>query len=455
MSKKSPLLEIEEKYLVEKIKVNGLYFWPFVRNYIGSQIHFNQDREVKISSKNIVTLITSLNYGFFNLFKKVDYLFISSSDQRRNIDDQFTERMDYFIEKLNPKKCLLIEQTNPKHFDINKVKTKNISSKTWFYLLEKIVSYFIFTKIENEEILINVLNEYQLKTNYKNLSKKFHSQYIIFKTFLKIKKPKKVFLTVAYVNCARVKAAKDLGIEVIEFQHGIINKSHYGYNVSKLIDSNFYPDFLLSFGEKEIEVFDSNNHYIEQDNVLSLGSFYIDHLLNVSNNKKHPKIIELSKKYKQIIAFSCQDAFDDLWIPFLTDIAIQAKDLAFILMPRHKSIDFYEKFSFPQNVSFIPELNTYEIILQVDIHTTINSTTAIEAVSLGTQNVLINIDNLSKRYLNNVLKEFTYYADTPKEFIDIVQKIKAVEKKNVINSNSLNIKPNFQENIELILDKIE
>lgn len=451
----TPLLStIETQFDVEKIKVNNLHFWPFIRNYIGSYLHFQKDREVKVSSQNVLPLLKSLGFGFWNYLKPARYVFMSSSDQRKLIDGKYKDRMNFYAKALNEDNYLFIEHPNPQHYPYKATEGKNKVSKIWWYGFELLISPFLSIKIENEQILKDILNEYKLPIDHKKMAQKFIAQYKVAHLFFKWKKTERFFCTTAYINCAKVKAAKTLGIQVVEFQHGIINKSHYAYNVPKAIDSSFYPDYLLTFGEQEKEVFSAENYYIAQNRVLPIGSFYIDYLLEKSSNI-NPEIKRLKNKYKNIIAFSCQDAMEELWIPFFKEISENDKENAYILMPRHKKAKDYAACNFSNNVYFMPQLNTYQIMAQADIHSTINSTTAIESLALGTPNILLNVNDLAKKYLSKTLQYYTQYANNPKEYLELIKNFKSVKKEEIIETNRDNIVPQFKQRIPQIIQDIE
>ncbi|PID94164.1 MAG: hypothetical protein CSA95_04520 [Bacteroidetes bacterium] len=444
------LLQIEKRYQVEQIRANGLPLWPFMRNHIGSYLTFQRGIEAEITTGVTFQLIKNLGFGFWNLFKPARSVFMSSKDQRKFINGVYVDRMNYYIDALGEDRHIFIEQPSLDHFPYRKTKGKNNVSKTWFNLIERIYALFISVEITGEEILQQLLSDYDIPLNYRQKAKKFIAQYRVSQFFFKRKKSAYFFCTTAYMNTPRIKAAKELQIEVVEFQHGIINENHYGYNLCKTIDPQCYPDYLLTFGEKEREVFPESNHYVAQERVLPIGSFYIDHLLE-NPTEKHPLIQQLRKQYTLIIAFSCQDAMETLWVPFLKSVAENDPRNAYILMPRHKTMKAYAPYHFPSNVYGIPDLNTYQIIQQANIHSTINSTTAIEALALGTPNILLNINNLSVRYTEKMHLKFTHYAATPEAFLHHLKHFTQPERAEVIQSNKQNIVPSFTKRIPGII----
>jgi hypothetical protein len=92
----------------------------------------------------------------------------------------------------------------------------------------------------------------------------------------------------------------------------------------------------------------------------------------------------------------------------------------------------------------------------VDFHSTVNSTCALEAPSLGVQNIMINIQDLSKNYYELILnnKNITRYANTPNEYVKIINNFTKIDKKTIQESNDDIIKSHYTENIKKVLNKL-
>ena len=143
-------------------------------------------------------------------------------------------------------------------------------------------------------------------------------------------------------------------------------------------------------------------------------------------------------------------------LPFLKSATERCADIGFLFVPRHKHAEHYQQYGLPDNVIFIHELDAYQSMAAGDIHTTLNSTCALEAPSLGTVNVLMNIDNMARKYLEKLLveNESTYYASNVDEFCELVRKVPVSDKNLMKSSNSGNIRENFKSNLKWAIDKI-
>ena len=64
---------------------------------------------------------------------------------------------------------------------------------------------------------------------------------------------------------------------------------------------------------------------------------------------------------------------------------------------------------------------------------------------MGVPNILVNIERQSREQLGNVIgnNPYTHIVDTPKAFVEALEKLKEVNGEEVMNSNAYNIKPGF------------
>ncbi len=135
----------------------------------------------------------------------------------------------------------------------------------------------------NDEYLKSFILENGIKVNTNYAIRKNIAQYkVMYKFFKKRPEIKHVFLTVSYTNFGLIKACKELGIQVIEIQHGVINTEHYGYNYFYTPQQCQYPDFLLTLGNADCEFFKSSplSKFLTP---VSIGSFIIEYYLQKSS----------------------------------------------------------------------------------------------------------------------------------------------------------------------------
>ena len=130
--------------------------------------------------------------------------------------------------------------------------------------------------------------------------------------------------------------------------------------------------------------------------------------------------------------------------------------ICYILIPRQPVQTDYSALKLPNNVMVIVNKDFYELMAYVDFHSTVNSTCALEAPSLGVQNIMINIQDLSKNYYELILnnKNITRYANTPNEYVKIINNFAKIDKKTIQESNNDIIKSHYTENIKKVLNKL-
>jgi hypothetical protein len=453
---KNILKEIEMKYPVDTILVDGEQVWPYLRlaynfEYI-KKMASELDEKVPYLpfAKRLLKMLKNSFYGFTNWFGKYGYVALSDASERKNINGKyFNKLLDPIIDELGRDKVLYIETPAPSLYPAKRVHTKNIVCHDLLTLLAAIWARFILKGcvIQNEFILKTIQKEYGLEIDDARMIKFFGAQRRLFDLLFRRIKPK-ALLSSDYGSCIpAVKAAKDLGIKVIEFQHGAMGKEHEAYNVAVEIDKTYFPDYLLVFGRRELKTFD-NSLFIDCENVYPVGSFYIEYVRK--NYKPESNLIEQLKNYRRSVGVTLGWTVERRAIEFICQAAKLDKTIFYILIPRRPQEEYYSTLNLPENVTVIKDKNFYELMMYVDFHSTVYSTCAVEAPSLGVQNILINIDNLSKQYYGADLNDSRVirYADTPKEFVEIINTFEKLDRDTICELNEDSIAMNYEENIQ-------
>ncbi len=438
MSILSKIEEIETKYHFNDITFNNVQLWPYLRVYLSYSI-FGKEK-TNANKKVIGNAVKNLFYGFSNYFKKVDYIIFSNTEQRKLINNKYYDRFDFLPD--NYKKNLFFELTTNSFYKRNQIPTKNIVSKIPLYFLSKVIERFVsLNSIKNKEIIDTIIKDNNFELDVDSLLRNYISHYKVAKLLIKIYKPKALVLITSYTNYPYIHAFKEKGVKVIEFQHGLINENHLAYNFKSNSDRKMFPDYLFTFGEFEKEIFNKNNNFIQKDNVLPIGHFYIDLL-----KKNFIKNIDLSNKlskYKCSVAVTLQPTYEKKLIDFIESIAAIYSDIAFVIVPREKSELTFQN----NNVITYSVLNCYEIILNCDIHSTIYSSCAVEAIGLNKPNILINIDNKSMEHLGFILlEEKNKVVNTIDDFIKASKELDVIKFKKTLKNKFFN--NNFVQNMD-------
>lgn len=460
--------EIETKYNVSSISVNDIQVWPFLRvsyyfqygrSYIFEVLNNNSNRTKIIFSR--LKRIRNVFYGFWNLFKKYDYIVFSDTLERRLVSGKYIDKIaEYLLYELGEKRVLLIENpVNGLHFNRSKISTKNIISLDIFCIFCN--KYFLRKKlcIKNEVILKEINKKYGLNINYHRIIAQFIFYKYMFIIFYKIYNPKAIFINCYYslIHQAAICAAKKKGIKTIELQHGIINNKHSAYNIFTYLDKSFFPDYLLAFGDYVKNVFNEGNYFIKKENVLPVGSMYLDYInYKYKPSKGNVKIfINFRKKYKKIVTVSSQWTIESKLIKFIKKSASLSKDILYIFVPRDINKN-YSNVNFPENIIILKHLDVYQITKETNFHSTVYSTCASEAPAIGVPNILININNQAKMYYSNLLtnRDVTRFVDTEKEFVNTILTWHTKTKREIMSLHNGFYKENHKKNLRHALQGI-
>jgi len=456
--------EIETSYDVKSIKVDDIEVWPFLRSIYLSLFEmrkFELNQYDLIASNIKISKLKNSFYGFRNLFRKYDYLVFANTGELRLKNDVYVHRLtDILFDLLGKENTLLVEYpANSRHHSISELSMKNIISLYLFTLVSFFNPFHHKISVINEDILKEINKKYNLNIDYKQKIEKFISYRNLFIIFFKINKPKLIFISVYYnlVNQAVIHAARTLDIKTIELQHGVINQKHAAYNVYASIDNKFFPEYLFVFGNNIKKIFNQNNYFIGKKNVFSIGNMYIDYINN--EYELSPKLkndfYEYRKIYKKIVAIASQPTIEVELIEFLKKVSTLSEDTLFIFVPRDMAKD-YTFVSFPENIIILKSLDLYQTIKYSDFHSTVNSTSAIEAPALGTPNILINIKNESKKYYSDILNnlDVTRFVDTPEEFVKVIHTWTSKPKEEIKQLHEGFYAKNHKNSLRKALDKI-
>lgn len=443
--------EIEEIVDIDKFIYNGENVWPIFRNVIGWEIavssnvtNQNNATENKINDKKLLIKLFFKNIFILigSLFKKYDYLFFTTSDDYRSVDGALKNRLtETLIEKYNGTNILEIQTGSEIKKSSNQ---RTYLSYSIFLILKNLLSIFI--KLNNINEMEEEIKSLGFKINVKKILQKYLAEKVIYNFVLKLYKPKKVFTT-CYSFMPVIKCSNDLNIQTVEFQHGnIIN--HFAYDVKNNINSRFYPDYIIVFGSNTSKYLESR--YYSANSIVA-GNMLIDYY----SKKKNVSIQSLREKFKYLICISLQWTVIEETITYIKEQANNFKGICFIFIPRKKDELMNYNLN-KENLKVFSDINCYEIASNCDYHITCYSTCAIEVPSLGIENIFLNINGLSKKYLKNFIEEksFNHLINLDEDIGQIIKKEK-ITKDKLMNENEDYISNNYKKNIDDLFNKLE
>ena len=310
------IFSLEEKYDLNQLKIQGVYFWQLVRIYVYYEVSrkigvFGSPQQGKVTLKDkIFSFLPFIKNSLFSNPLSGNYhkdILIFDHPRKVIHNGEYKDIYSYFlIDDLNDTENSyeLIESPYLNEHHTKKENYIKYSDRILLgsYIHKKLAntkfkSYEI-DKITNlqRELASNFNIEIDLLNIIKNHILDFKYQYKKYDKLFKKRTPKYVFVVVAYENQAMIAAAKDNEVEIIELQHGTISNYHLGYNYPNPNDKSikYFPDKILSFGKywKTIA-----NYPINKENIIPLGFPYLDETIEsfIDNEKNKNQILFISQ----------------------------------------------------------------------------------------------------------------------------------------------------------------
>ncbi|RAP38802.1 hypothetical protein DID80_02185 [Candidatus Marinamargulisbacteria bacterium SCGC AAA071-K20] len=449
--------DIESKYPVENITLNNNEVWPYLRELLIVHLSYQQF-PVNISSFKLFSTLSRLGnivFGLKNWFKSVHTVCFSFNINLSLFNGNYVDRYIGGVVASPDKNALVIEYATSRHLPMSKRVFKQVCSFSLINSLAFILSkvYFLFSSLKGKEVLNKICEEYKIsKKKKKQIIKKlvhFHCRYILYRWVFKIKKIKEIVCTCHYQVLPEIKAAKELGLKVTEFQHGIIDQYHVSFMRKKQVSLSFLPDQLLVFGDKVKKNFTDKAHFIAQENIHVVGNYFIDLVKN--NTVKNKLLSELRAQYEKIIVVPSISNFEKEMISFTVNSAKIDQGIAYLYFPRVISTDVRKWLNNdPQsNVYLLEDLSFYDCLSIADFHSTTFSTTAIEAPSFGVTTIAMVLDCHKKDvhpkdHFESIIPEgLIEYVESPEAFVEKIRTKEVPDRTWVINKNETNYFENY------------
>ena len=453
----STLEEIESNYDVSKIKVNNIILWPYLRYLMADALLKEDEITRKKEKKNQLKIkykkIKNLKYGFLNLFKPCEALFISTSKERKFLGDTSISKNINEIYKRYENAILIEHAFDNVHFDIKTVSEKNIVSLSFIEILSSLIRKIrlLKLKISGNEIISSINNKYGINFDLKSKNLEFISNYYIFRFLLKLKKPKILYISVWYGYGPVIKAAKDLGITTVEIQHGSFHEDHYSYNMKKIIDSTHYPDHILTLSQKYVDFL--KREELQRNkifNAVAVGSF-------LENTKKIPPINKNKfKEFEYIVCMSATINASKIEYDFITQLSNKLKKVLFIYLPRREN-----EFTSKKNLIIAKKFTASDYLPICDLHITGESTCMYEAAFFEKKTLIytpfIELQSQKENFKTKLSKFPSIYRFI-EDSDDIISIIRDELENGIINLNEIKAQnlyeSGYNENITNFINKI-
>ena len=257
------LLELEKSKNLYFLSFNDVYFYKLLRFELYHKLlkknnlinDYQKTFKVRLKEKiNIIKII------IFNFLKDIFYKEIENCEIYIVDHDRFFIRNSK-LEGIYTFKLIEQIEKEKRTYEIEyplgtplKNKKKSHKKEGLLFLFKLFLIQIKKISLQDKKLLTELLKElgeYKIEIEIKKLYiiiKKFKLKKEYYKKYFKQKKVKKVYMICSYGKEYIIAAAQELGIEVIEIQHGNFSKYHLGYNFQKE-KVPYVPDKILTFSK--------------------------------------------------------------------------------------------------------------------------------------------------------------------------------------------------------------
>lgn len=291
------IFALEAEYNLLDFEIGGVKVWQYLRMSIYYEIaqktgvldepHPHRLNLRERLAERCSFLTSSLLHNPFIATQPVDVLLVDHERSMRFNNEWVDIYTHFFLKELQEqgKTCLVLEKPYVgRHLRRPSPQRKHYDFILLHQWLLRRFSHYQLTPMEQERVtIINraISDAFEIKidlsTQFADTVFRFRTNYRLCRQLLERLRPKTVYVVVSYFHLgALIRAAKDLGIEVVEFQHGVFSRYHLGYSFpSRTAPLDYFPDKLLTWGNFWSELIDWP---ISRQNVISTGSPYFHHM---------------------------------------------------------------------------------------------------------------------------------------------------------------------------------
>jgi len=394
-------IRFEEKHNLFEYQLLGVNVWPIIRFRVYSKIYqiVNQTQYAhpKQSLKKAIPQIVKT--FFISIWKapfflgQRDVIIINHKRKIRN-DEGYYECK--YSEYLNSEDCYVLEAP------FNEIHPKPSKTTKQVVYIDLIINVSrIYSIIASKRRLPNkdaepilslqslIEKEFAVSiTDFKGFViraiLKHKALVVLWSYVLKRVKPKKAYVVVAYsdINMPFIEVAKDMGIRVIELQHGIMGDTHIAYNFASKSNLNWYPDEIWVWNDYWAA---SGKFPVSTENILSKGFPFLD---------RYKKSFVCQNDNKKQILIISQGPFSDKLIKIaseLNDVLDSTKyNIGFKAHPseveacREKCNQLKQK-----GVNILEESNIYVLFRDSYCQIGVNSTALFEGLEFGLKTFIL------------------------------------------------------------------
>jgi hypothetical protein len=280
------LFAMEQKLDLLAWDIEGIKIWQHLRMHIYYKIthqlgvlekHRTRTAPDYIRVLNVLRLCYALAKDFFAgpfRGKKIDTLLISHGRVFGGDKIPYDPYLDPYVRDLEKSNThyLLLEMPENGLYRLGSTYTHcsrllmlhNTLLRVLHRIMSKIQGRFTLRRADTERVFeIERMLQQQLGLNpgfglakfIRDHLVSFFYQYRIYRHLLRKRAPSRVLLTTAYFKAPLIKAAREMGIEVAEVQHGTCSRYHMGYSFPRAgAAPDYFPDVFYAWGKFWTEI---------------------------------------------------------------------------------------------------------------------------------------------------------------------------------------------------------
>ncbi len=439
---------IEQKYQTDTIRLSdGTRIWNLLRIFLYSNFQKidTQTTQKKLSKNNLKSVLSVVKESFHSLQlpKNITVCGFSSSESRKLYNKTYYDiYLDPLYEILGDKLAVFEwpETTGYRRTYDHPVFSKHyvpmhfpLWSKTfWDLLANKLTGRRNFT-LESEDVLKEIIGFISTsasvdKTRLTKDINDFISVFVSLKRFLynilETMKPRAVLIRCGYGRfpMALSQACRELHITPIEIQHGLITAFLPAYRrTTPTTNTDCIPEYLLTQGEIYTKLVQDGNLF-EKNKVISVGYPYLQQTLNAVSKPSGKK--QTISPFPQNILFTSQWILaleiQDFILKVAEQFTLEKMDIGILFKPHPYDNNDYSTMKTNDHIILIDKYeDTYKLFPSADIHSTVYSTSGLEAMAFGVPNIFVDLFDMTQ---NNTTQ---YIVASPTQFTQSVRTILA------------------------------
>jgi hypothetical protein len=437
---------IEQKFKTDSLRLSdGAQIWNLLRIFLYSNFQKLGEQTIKkkLSKTSIKSVISLFKESFvpLRLPKNITVCGFSSGESRKLYNDTYYDiYLDPLYEILGdilavfewPETSGYRRKYDHPVFSRHHVPMHiPLFTKTfWNLLFSRLIGRKNFT-LESEEVLQDII-EYISATASVDKDKLTNDIYDFITVFVHIKrflhnilkkiKPKAVIIRCGYGRfpMALSQACRELGIPPIELQHGLITAYLPAYRrATPTTNKDCIPEYLLAHGEIYAEMV-RNGNLFDKDKVISTGYPYLQRTL--IGRKTPPALKQSFSPFPHNILFTSQWIVATEIKDFIIKVADQLEhthiNIGILFKPHPYDKNDYTDLRKNKHIILIDKYeDTFKLFSLADIHSTVYSTSGLEAMAFGTPNIFVDISNMIQGTAT------PYIVATPTQFVESVRTI--------------------------------